>query len=116
MTTTATAPQAHDGHPAHQAPDPTLQVVPPTGVGNGRDKIHWNKDVWDRIDKAVHTEMMRTRVAQKFLPLRPVLPRTTSVPSDFILTPSAASPTFSVDEGETTRLNEYWVEFSLTPQ
>src|SRR5689334_25401450 len=59
--------------------------------------------------------MMRTRVAQKFLPLRPVLPRTTSVPFDFIQAPDKNNA-FSVDEGATTRLNEYWVEFSLTPQ
>jgi uncharacterized linocin/CFP29 family protein len=85
-------------------------------ANNGRDKIHWSKDVWDRIDKAVHVEMMRTRVAQKFLPIRPVFPRTTSVPSDFIQAPAQNDPTFTVDEGATTRLNEYWVEFSLTPQ
>jgi uncharacterized linocin/CFP29 family protein len=60
--------------------------------------------------------MMRTRAAQKFLSIRPVLPRTTSVPFDSISLPTPASPTLSVDEGATTRLNEYWVEFSLTPQ
>ena len=24
----------------------------------GRDKVHWSKEVWDRIDTAVHDEMM----------------------------------------------------------
>jgi hypothetical protein len=105
-----------EDHPTPKAPDSTHHLTPPQTVGNGRDKIHWSKEVWDRIDKAVHAEMMRTRVGQKFLPLRPVFPRTTSVPSDFIQAPSAANPTFSVDEGDTSRLNEYWVEFSLTPQ
>jgi uncharacterized linocin/CFP29 family protein len=84
--------------------------------GNGRDKIPWSKDVWERVDRAVHAEMMRTRIAQKFMPLRPVLPRTTSVPFDSIQNPTNQNPAFSVDEGATTRLNEFWVEFSLTPQ
>lgn len=80
----------------------------------GRDKVHWNKDVWDRIDKAVHDEMMRTRVGQKFLPIRPVLPHTTTLPLDVVT--RDATQTHIVDEGATTRINEYWVEFALTPQ
>src|SRR5262249_22143751 len=94
----------------------TTHAPLPANASNGRDKLHWSKDVWDRIDRAVHGEMIRTRVAQKFLPLRPVLPRATSVPFDSIQPLSANNPTFSVDEGATTRLNEYWFEFSLTPQ
>ena len=82
----------------------------------GRDKVHWTQDVWDRIDKAVHDEVMRTRVGQKFLPIRPVIPRTTSVPTDSITPPTKVAPTLLVDEGLTTRLSEYWVEFALTPQ
>lgn len=114
MATTTTIPQAIEPPVVHKAQDTNHHSA--LAVGNGRDKIHWSKEVWDRIDKAVHAEMMRTRVGQKFLPIRPVFPRTTSVPSDFIEAPSAADPTFTVDEGATTRLNEYWVEFSLTPQ
>lgn len=104
------------GTPPHQNWYPPQQGGQQPSTNNGRDKIHWSKEVWDRIDKAVHAEMMRTRIAQKFLPIRPVLPRTTSVPFDSIQGPSQADTTFSVDEGATTRLNEYWVEFSLTPQ
>lgn len=90
--------------------------TPASGGPNlGRDKVHWTKDIWDRIDKAVHDEVIRARTGQKFLTIRPVIPRTTSVPTDSI-TPLAQSPTLNVDEGITTRLNEYWVEFSLTPQ
>jgi hypothetical protein len=37
------------------------------------------------------------------------LPRTTSVPFDSITLPTTANPTLQVDEGLTTRLNEYWV-------
>jgi uncharacterized linocin/CFP29 family protein len=94
----------------------TMPAAPPVATNNwGRDKVHWTKDIWDRIDKAVYDEVMRTRVGQKFLPIRPVLPRTTSVPTDSI-TPTTVSTTLTVDEGETTRLNEFWVEFELTPQ
>ena len=98
------------------APFVPLAAGSPSATNNGRDKIHWTQDIWDRIDKAVHDEMMRTRLVQKLIPLRPVLPRTTSVPFDSIAPPTQATPTFTVDEGATTRLNEYWVEFSLTPQ
>ena len=36
--------------------------VPPVTTNNfGRDKVHWTPDIWDRIDKAVHDEVMRTR-------------------------------------------------------
>ena len=102
--------------PAQANMTPSAGYLAPTATNNGRNKIHWSQDIWDRIDKAVHDEMMRTRVAQQFLPLRPVLPRTTSVPFDSIALPAATNPTFTVDEGLTTRLNEYFVEFSLTPQ
>ncbi len=85
-------------------------------MNNGRDKIHWTQEVWDRIDKAVHDEVMRTRVAAKFLPIRMVPPKTVSVPSDVITKPKASTDAHTVDEGATTRINEYWVEFSLTPQ
>lgn len=95
---------------------PAAAVALSPGTNNfGRDKVDWTQDIWDRIDKAVHDEVMRTRIGQKFLPIRPVVPRTTSVPTDFI-TSTAQSPTLSVDEGLTTRLNEFWVEFELTPQ
>jgi uncharacterized linocin/CFP29 family protein len=121
------APQHHApvGSAQHQAAGPppggadhpaASQTAGPAKTNNGRDKIHWTKDVWDRIDRAVHDEMMRTRVAQKFLPIRPVIAHTTAVPFDSIAPPDQNSQAFSVDEGLTTRLNEYWVEFSLTPQ
>ena len=85
----------------------------------GRSKIPWSKDVWDRIDQAVATEIKRTRIGARFLPLRPVPPKTTSVPTDSYRTNPAAAGVggiLSVDEGATTRLCEYYVEFELTPQ
>jgi encapsulating protein for peroxidase len=80
----------------------------------GRSKIPWSKDVWDRIDQAVTTEVKRTRIGGRFLPVRPVPPKTTSVPTDSYS--AIAGNIFSVDEGATVRLNEYYVEFELTPQ
>lgn len=84
----------------------------------GRSKIPWSKDVWDRIDQAVEMEVKRTRVGARFLPKRPVPPKTTSVPTDSysLSTPAGGTPILTVDEGATTRLNEYYVEFELTPQ
>lgn len=121
MAAAATEVRSGDGSTPRsggsEGADSTAQSPSAVGTANGRDKIHWGKEIWDKIDNAVHAEMIRTRVGQKFLPLRPVLPRTTSVPSDFINIPVPGGNTYlDVDEGGTTRLNEYWVEFSLTPQ
>jgi uncharacterized linocin/CFP29 family protein len=92
-------------------------TTPPITTNNlGRDKVGWSKDVWDRIDMAVHDEAVRTKVAAKFIPLRPVAPRTLTVPSDLVVPPGAPQKTLTVDEGAATRLIEIWVEFALTPQ
>jgi uncharacterized linocin/CFP29 family protein len=82
----------------------------------GRNKIPWSKEVWERIDQAVEMEVKRTRVCSRFLPKRPVPPKTTSVPTDSYSFGPPGSPLLTVDEGATTRLNEYYVEFELTPQ
>ncbi len=102
--------------PAPAPPTPAGAMPPVTTNNLGRDKVHWSKEVWERIDKAVHDEVMRTRIGAKFLPIRKVLPKTTSVPSDVVTPPQDQTQTLTVDEGATTRLNEYWVEFALTPQ
>lgn len=95
-------------------------TLPPTTVmtNNGRDKVHWSKEVWDRIDRAVYNEAMRTQVASKFLPIHPVPPKTTTVPADLVIVSSGPdkTKTLTVDEGATTRLIEIWIEFALTPQ
>lgn len=99
--------------------EPSIAVgrVPPVATNNfGRDKVHWTTDIWDRIDKAVHDEVMRTRVGEQFMTIIPVLQKSTSVPTDSITPPTREAPTLIVDEGLTTRLNEFWVEFALTPQ
>lgn len=88
----------------------------------GRSKIPWSKEVWERIDQAVEMEVKRTRIGARFLTRRHVPPKTTSVPTDaYTLNPPAAAaggitPILTVDEGATLRINEYYVEFELTPQ
>ncbi len=87
----------------------------------GRSKIPWSKEVWDRIDQAVEMEVKRTRIGARFLPKRAVPPKTTSVPTDSYSLNGAvagvgAAAILTVDEGATTRVNEYFVEFELTPQ
>lgn len=82
----------------------------------GRSKIHWSREVWERIDHAVEQEVKRTRIGARFLPKKPVPPKTTSVPTDSYNLPTAQNPALFVDEGATIRICEYYVEFELTPQ
>jgi uncharacterized linocin/CFP29 family protein len=91
---------------------------------HGRDKLPWSPEVWKRLDAAVHEEMTRARVAARFLPAVHVQGKTLTAPSEIVVTPtgqqksgSGASEAgaLSVDEGDTTRINEFWVEFTLTP-
>ena len=123
-----TAPGASTGGSNGAGPGGMTNGSSPGGSGDsnpqslhqkGRSKIPWSKDVWDRIDAAVAMEVKRTRVCGRFLPVRPVPPKTTSVPTDsysFAAGAAGAGGIFSVDEGATIRLNEYYVEFELTPQ
>jgi uncharacterized linocin/CFP29 family protein len=85
---------------------------------HGRDKIDWGPDVWQRIDAAVKEEIARSRVASKFLPTAHVAAKATTVPADIVNTTTqqnVAINALSIDETATTRIIEYWVEFSLTP-
>jgi uncharacterized linocin/CFP29 family protein len=126
-TTSTTSPPESPGTPASSGTShtPPGQLPHPNGASGGteagptsmhqlgRHKIPWGKEVWERIDHAVATEVKRTRICARFLPVRPVPPRTTSVPTDSY---SVAGGVYSVDEGATLRLNEYYVPFELTPQ
>lgn len=121
-TPAGTPPGASPTHPSGSS---SPQQGAPTGDdGNkslhqkGRGKIPWSKEVWDRIDQAVEMEAKRTRIGARFLPKKAVPPKTTSVPTDAYSLSAVAggTPILTVDEGATTRLNEYYVEFELTPQ
>jgi hypothetical protein len=113
--------------------DDDKSYTPPTGPHLGRERVKWDADVWERIDRAVNFEYRRTRVASKFLPIHRVGPHVTTVPADTLLAyvdgppfsyasllasqppGSNKTPLPNIDESATTRLYELWVEFSLTP-
>ena len=83
-------------------------------MNNGRDKLPWSQEIWDRIDQAVHEECRRTKIAQKFLPIHgPVPSGTLTVPSDTVI---VEGQTLQIIEAATTPLVELLVEFTLTPQ
>ncbi len=54
------------------------------GTNLGRDKLSWSKEIWNRIDQAVHDEVQRIRVAARVFPVRPY-PDATTIPSDNII-------------------------------
>jgi len=101
----------------------TPASIPSANKNRGKDQIPWGEDVWKRIDAAVTDEMTLTRVAAKILPLVHVPKKVTTVPSDIVIVPGPPPPppapapdqALSVDESQTTRVNEFWVEFRLTP-
>lgn len=83
-------------------------------MSNGREKLTWGQDIWNRIDQAVHNECQRTKVASKFIPLYgPVSPGTLTMPSDTIGTNGKP---LNVNEAATVSIIELQVEFTLTPQ
>jgi hypothetical protein len=107
----AHGPMGHGGGPAAGA---RAHSTP----SHGRDKIDWSPEVWKRIDAAVKEEIVRSRVAAKFLPTCHVAAKAMTVPADVVSPTSAAeggTTALAVDETATTRIFEYWVEFSLTP-
>jgi uncharacterized linocin/CFP29 family protein len=95
-------------------------------MNDGREKVPWSQEIWDRIDQAVHAECLRTKIAAKFLPMYgPIDPKATTVPSDRIevlevapvATVAAGTiPILNVDETAVTPIVEIQVQFQLTPQ
>jgi uncharacterized linocin/CFP29 family protein len=80
----------------------------------GRDKLDWSTDTWKLIDKAVHDEPQRTRIAMKFIPIFMTTSDAKTVPSDTI---DIGDPTtLTVDEGLETTIFEISVGFALTKQ
>ncbi len=80
----------------------------------GRDKLDWSQDIWNQIDKAVHDEAQRTRVAMKFIPIFMTTSDAKTVPSDTV---DIDDPTtLTVDEGLETAIFEISVGFALTKQ
>lgn len=79
----------------------------------GRKKLPWGPEVWERIDKAVEMEMKRTRIGARFLPFRRVTPKTLTVPTDAY---TSVGGVFQVDEGAATRVITLASSFQLTAQ
>jgi uncharacterized linocin/CFP29 family protein len=82
-------------------------------------KVPWSDDIWKAINRVVQEQTARVRVGVAFLPQSNVSSKTTSVPSDLIVSQPMSGETAStltVDEGATVRLNEIWIEFALTTQ
>lgn len=80
----------------------------------GREGVEWGREIWNRIDQAVHDEAQRTKVAAKFLPLYPVAPNIATVTADAV--DAQTSPLLTVNEAAMTPLLEIWVDFALTKQ
>jgi uncharacterized linocin/CFP29 family protein len=84
---------------------------------NGRELLDWSQEVWDRLDKQVHGESLRTEVASKFLPPVGPLGPITTVQSDTVeVNGGALGSGLGVDETAVTPLAELSVEFTLTSQ
>jgi hypothetical protein len=98
-------------------PSMTSTAIPPTnGTNRGKDQIQWSPGVWNTLDQAVTQEMMRTRVAAKFLPPVHVEKKQTTVASDIVIPPvnPAVDPSLSIDEAATNRIQEYSVQFRMS--
>ena len=81
---------------------------------NGREKLEWPQEVWDRIDEAVHAECQRVAIAAKCLPLvGPLLPMTTTVPADIIVVDDQI---LEVDETAVVPIAEIQRLFRMTRQ
>jgi len=102
---------------------PAVGPTPTSRSNRGKDQIHWSHGVWQALDHAVMEEMMRTRVAAKFLPHVRVDKKQTTVASDVVVIPLVTpanqagtpfDPSLSVDESATNRIQEYWTTFRLS--
>jgi uncharacterized linocin/CFP29 family protein len=81
----------------------------------GREQLTtWSSDIWSRIDRAVHDEAKRTKVAQRILPLYgPLADGDDNVPADNI---KDDNTTLTAQRGATTALTEIGVRFAMTQQ
>ena len=84
-----------------------------------RNQLPWTDENWQEIDRAVHDECQRTKVAAKYLPIYPALGVTT-IPSDTVLPGDPqdrqGEPKLTIDETAITPLIELEVQFRLTIQ
>jgi uncharacterized linocin/CFP29 family protein len=93
----------------------TAASSPTSKAKRGKDQIQWSEDVWSAIDQAVVEEITRSRMAAKFLQQVHVPKKRTTIDSDVVVPPTADDPSLSIDESNTTRIQEYSVQFRLSP-
>jgi hypothetical protein len=92
---------------------PTAMMA--TGKSNrGKDLVPWSDEVWRTLDHVLMEEMMRTRVVAKFLPHVHVDSKQTTVLSDVTIDGTPDDPALSIDEAQTTRINEFFVQWKLS--
>lgn len=84
-------------------------------MSNSRtNQYPWNEEIWKRIDMAVHTECIRTKVASRFLPLVKVDPAQLTFPSGTVIVDKDGK--LSIREPAIIELIELVSEFRLTSQ
>ncbi len=80
----------------------------------GRANLDWSASTWDKVDKAVHDEVVRVEIASKFIPFYPTTSDAKTVPADTVDTQDPT--TLTVDEGAQISIFEISVGFALTQQ
>jgi uncharacterized linocin/CFP29 family protein len=80
----------------------------------GRDKLDWSPEIWNQIDRAVHDEAKRTKIAAQFLPLHSAEMDARTIQSNAVN--SQTIPLLTVNEEAETPLIEIFTEFALTKQ
>jgi|GEM_PF-1662356 len=82
-----------------------------------RNQLPWDEEIWNKLDRAVHDECKRTKIAAKFLPIHvPPSPNQLTIPSDTVIVDGRGDQKLSVDEVAINPLLELVVEFKLTVQ
>lgn len=57
----------------------------------GRDKLPWGRELWDRLDMAVHDEMKRIMISRRFVPIVP-MPDALTAPADTVTEGGESGP------------------------
>ena len=82
----------------------------------GRENLDWSQETWAQIDKAVHDEAHRVRIAMKYIPIYMTTTDTLSVPAESIETVDQPPTPLFIDEGKTLSIFEILTSFSMTKQ
>jgi uncharacterized linocin/CFP29 family protein len=78
-------------------------------MDNGRDRLGWAGDVWQRIEAGVIAAAERAQVASRFIPIIGPLPDAMTVPAE-----SIDPADLVIDDAAVRPLAELWVDFALT--